>query len=406
MPTGPHKSAADWQPLQLLAIALFLVLQTGCWVPFRYHGIQASKLPDSFRMPYRTAGPKLNFASLTIDPPSDYILGADDRLEVFVGGLTPEQEARPMIVQVMANGNIQLPLVGAVSVDGMNLAEAQRAIHDAYAGDYLDSPHVNVSIVEKDTTSILVLGKVNSPGVHVLPKYTNDVGHALAMAGGLAEDAADELEIHRRSLGTNTIRRIPATQEQQELRDYCTLPHGAERVIQDDGNILRIALRRDIPMELSEQDITLHDGDVVVVPSRRHEVFYVVGKLGNTNTARFTIGDRERELGVGFVLPRDREIDVVTAVAMAGYIDPIDSPSTVTVQRTAMDGKRMLILVDLIEARSDPQATVLVRPGDIIYLNPDAPWYMRRTLDRIIPNLLLDPYSFFMRRSILGRGNN
>ena len=71
---------------------------------------------------------------------------------------------------------------------------------------------------------------------------------------------------------------------------------------------------------------------MVFVPSRRHEVFYVVGQLSSNNSVRFTVGDRERELGVGFILPRDREIDVVTAVVMARYIDPIDSPTTATVQ--------------------------------------------------------------------------
>ena len=57
-------------------------------------------------------------------------------------------------------------------------------------------------------------------------------------------------------------------------------------------------------------------GDVVNIPNRQHEVFFVVGKLNPIAASRFTLGDRQRELGSGFVLPRDREIDVVTAVAM------------------------------------------------------------------------------------------
>ena len=71
---------------------------------------------------------------------------------------------------------------------------------------------------------------------------------------------------------------------------------------------------------------------MVFVPSRRHEVFYVGGQLSSNNSLRLTVGDQERELGVGFILPRDREIDVVTAGVMARYIDPIDSPTTATVQ--------------------------------------------------------------------------
>jgi hypothetical protein len=92
------------------------------------------------------------------------------------------------------------------------------------------------------------------------------------------------------------------------------------------------------------------------------------------------------------VLPRDREVDVVTAVAMAGYIDPIDSPTTVTVHRRLPDGQPLLIRVDLIKARYDYRETVLVQAGDIIYLNPDLPWWLRRTFDRVVPELIIEAY--------------
>ena len=92
------------------------------------------------------------------------------------------------------------------------------------------------------------------------------------------------------------------------------------------------------------------------------------------------------------MLPEDREIDVVTAVAMAGYIDPIDSPTTVTVHRTMPEGTPLLIRVDLIKARTDPEETVFVQPGDIIYLNPDAWWYSRRLFDHLIRGALGDTF--------------
>ena len=39
-----------------------------------------------------------------------------------------------------------------------------------------------------------------------------------------------------------------------------------------------------------------------------------------------------------------------------------------------------------------PDFSRKVQPGDIIYLNPDAPWWWRRTIDRVIPQLLMFPY--------------
>ena len=159
----------------------------------------------------------------------------------------------------------------------------------------------------------------------------------------------------------------------------------------EDSNIRTIALRGHDQF-IRPDDISLESGDVIVIPSRKHEVFYVVGRLSQTNTVRFTVGDRERELGVGFILPRDREIDVVTAVTMAGYIDPIESPTTVTVHRILPNGYPLLVNVDLIAARYDPRETILVEPGDIIYLNPDKAWYFRQLFDRIVGDLILIPY--------------
>jgi hypothetical protein len=211
----------------------------------------------------------------------------------------------------------------------------------------------------------------------------------------LTEDAADFVEVHRRqgAIQADSMEMLPPVE----------FVPGEYPSVGIWPGIVRIALRGPEVGLVRQEDVLLEAGDVVVVPSRRHEVFYVVGRLSPTNTVRFTIGDRERELGVGFVLPRDREIDVVTAVTMAGYIDPIESPTTVTVHRVMHDGRPMLIHVDLIKARYDERETVLVQAGDIIYLNPDAPWWMRHQFERIVPDLLLLPYARWMDNLIPAR---
>jgi protein involved in polysaccharide export with SLBB domain len=301
----------------------------------------------------------------------------------------------------MASGEIYLPLVGAVQVAGKNLLNAQRAVNNAYANGFLVDPKATISLAEKATVSIVVLGKVNNPGSYLLPRHENDVAHALALAGGFTEDAADHLEVHRRFHGEEVSfekpKRLPP------LADLEALPTPSTETVHiappDSPKVItRICLRGPMADAIGPDDIVLRTGDVVVVPSRRDEVFYVVGKLAPTNAVRFNVGERDRELGIGLVLPRDREIDVVTAVAMAGYIDPIDSPTTVTVQRAGPNGQPMLIRVDLIKARYDARETVLVQPGDILYLNPDGAWYFRRTFDRVIADIIKDITSLSYRK--------
>ena len=158
---------------------------------------------------------------------------------------------------------------------------------------------------------------------------------------------------------------------------------------------------------LSPEEVRLRDGDVVTVPKQKDELFYVVGPLSDTNRTSFNVGTRDlRQIGGGFILPRDRDIDVITGVAMAGYIDPINSPTTATVHRRLEDGRSLLIRVDLIEARTDRLATVLLRPGDIVYLNPDGAWWRRRLFDQVAPDLFSLPWRFATQRWIVGAGGN
>jgi len=402
-----HVPFTCWVHLRLtMAVVLTSIcVSSGCYAPLTSSGIPAGTLPEEFRTPFRTAGASLNFALLTMQPPRDYYLGPGDRLGITLPILRKGGERRTEVVDVMGNGEIYLPLIGSIKIGDLNLLEAQKKIIAAYADGLVSDPEVNITLVEESSTSVLVLGQVKVAGAHVLPKYQNDIGHALAAAGGFAENAASYIEIHRRSTKPQfrTIEATALAREHSSNEDGEILPPSfvssqtEEEVATSLPVIQRIDLRGYDVNQLAVEDVVLNPGDTIVVPNRKHEVFYVVGQLSQRNTVRFSMGTRARELGVGLILPHEREIDVVTAVAMAGYIDPIDSPTTVTVQRNRENCEPLLIHVDLIRARYDHRETVLVMPGDIIYLNPDREWWFRRTFDRVIPSLVTLPYAWFFQ---------
>lgn len=423
-------------------------------------------LSDEYRWPTRTAGEPLNYASLAAPPPPAYLLGNGDILEVTVPELMQRGEAQPFQVQVLESGEAYFPRVGPIQVGGLTLAQAQYQINSVLAAGYLQNPGASIALIQKGTINVVVLGAVKSPGIHALPRYENDVAHALAAAGGFDENAGEVIEIHRQSplghpsadfrfgaqptpampstfggqsvqalpLGTVPMNNAPAYGPMQSVIGTqptylpgsqsapSASPHDSYRAghslqpgaplrsirgqspdltgtgplygypteyphVVNRGPILKIRLRGN-PLPINPDEMVLQPGDVVVVPRKTDEVFYVVGPLSEQSRIRFSVGDRDREIGNGLLLPPDREVDVVTAVAMAGYIDPIESPTTVTVHRCGIDGMPLLIRVDLIAARSDPQETVLIQPGDIIYLNPDHWWYTRRLIDRVIDQAL------------------
>ncbi len=506
---------------------LLCVSGAGCYAPIHSHGIEARTLPNEFRWPLRTTATPLNYSDLVGSAPAVYQLGVGDRLEVTVADLIVKGEVQTFQVQVLDSGEIHLPRSGAVVVDGLSLAEAQQRVNEVLTDGLLQKPDAVVTLLEKGTVNVLVLGAVQQPGVHALPRYENDVAHALAAAQGFAEDAGDVIEIHRRRQIMDTVpirpqampvppQAMPESQLLPERRpseeflgspgfpaqsismpllqsesvnslealsppltpslplslpapNSSTAPAGfdtkqrnwaprpqravpagpdnslrsppnpvvpqrptATRQIYDgrermpasppqrpasrpsrydgyshapvfrgqspsdtaatlpdiNGDRMTSPITR-IPLRggngfVSPNDVVLNAGDVLVVPRKTDKVFYVVGPLSDRNSVRFSVNDRDREIGGGLLLPDDREIDVVTAVVMAGYIDPINSPTTVTLHRTRSFGPPLLIRVDLIAARCDPLENVLVEPGDIIYLNPDPWWYLRRTFDQII----------------------
>ncbi len=394
---------------------LSLIHATGCYAPLHSPGIPASCLSDRYRAPIRSGAIKLNLASLVAPAPADYILGPNDTLQVVVTGLSNpgrEEQARPILVTVMANGKVRLPLVGEVEVSGMNLSQAQEAIDDAYSnGEILVNPKTSVVLEELGTFNVPIIGEVMSPGVHSLRRYENDVPHAIALAGGLTPYSAEVVELHRRLTEDEMASALSAALPGGEL-----LPTPDQNLLEEPLDaqpsiVIKIPLRGGTPLivndnqslvqaYLSLKDVTIRPGDVIVVPRQTDEVFFVVGLLNRNNVVNFRVSDQDRKLGNAFLLPKDRDVDVVTAVAMAGYIDPIDSPTTVTVHRSVPGAPPMLIHVDLIAARFDWKENVYVQPGDIIYLNPDAAWWTRRTFDRVIGDLITMPYDWATLRWI------
>ncbi len=438
---SPHDSARQWRGAPLLGM-LILLQALGCntphpvggsfpYVPLHSPAVPASELPPEYRMPERGGLQRVNLAALSVPVPEDYLLGTNDTIAVTVMGLAERGVARTISARIMADGTVRLPVVGPISVDKMNVADAQRAIEKAYSKAGVRNPQVGVTLGDKATFDIVITGEVANPGVYPVPRYQNDLAHALALAGGLTLFAEEVVEVHRRMSPEELTRRFASMEMEGDL-EYESIPPPPQALgcpIEEVGKFVgpsgdttvvqRIPLRglppsivvgnQVIPQnELTTEDVRLNPGDVVVVPRQPDEVFFVVGPLNRTNVVNFRVSDEDRRLGNAFLLPKDRDVDVVTAVSMAGYIDPIDSPSTVTVHRSVPGSPPFLIRVDLIAARYEWTENVYVKPGDIIYLNPDSHWWLRRTFDRIVPDLLTIPYGEAMERWINpnNRGNN
>ena len=102
------------------------------------------------------------------------------------------------MLRVDDHGVVNVPLVGNVKIGGMELTNAEAAIHDAsIAREIYRNPQVAVAVQKRRSNKVTVLGAVNREGTFELPSNQSDLLAALVAAGGLAKDADTSLRFVR-----------------------------------------------------------------------------------------------------------------------------------------------------------------------------------------------------------------
>jgi polysaccharide export outer membrane protein len=107
-----------------------------------------------------------------------YVLGCGDAIRVTVWR---HEEASTDAV-IAPDGKISLPLIGEVSAAGLTVDELKAELNKRYV-DYINEPHVTVTLKEIHSLKIYVMGEVTRPG-ELEFKSTIDVLQAISAAGG------------------------------------------------------------------------------------------------------------------------------------------------------------------------------------------------------------------------------
>jgi protein involved in polysaccharide export with SLBB domain len=106
-----------------------------------------------------------------------YRLGPGDKVRVTVFN----EKDLSGDFDVNDQGQIALPLIGAVQVAGHTISDVETIITQRYGKDYLVNPHVNVEVL--NYRPFFILGEVKNPGSY---PYVNGmtVVNGVALAGG------------------------------------------------------------------------------------------------------------------------------------------------------------------------------------------------------------------------------
>lgn len=107
------------------------------------------------------------------------VLGPSDVVEIRVFG-EPELSGEH---QVTAEGALRLPLIGEVTVSGLEPNAAQLLIQERYNQAYLKNAQVTLLVKKYNSRRVYVLGSVQRPGNYDYQEGMTVIG-AIAQAGG------------------------------------------------------------------------------------------------------------------------------------------------------------------------------------------------------------------------------
>jgi len=401
----------------VVAAGLLSTSLTGCTMLTQpIDGVPASRLPDSFFVEPKNDLVPIDISLLSLEPPRDYQISGGDILGVYVEGVLPfnppnappepppvnfpaeESILPPSIgypIAVQDDGTLALPLIEPLDVEGLTLEQIREAIRDAYIDNEILRPEKArpiVTIIKERTYDVVVIredaSRLNvqslaaeyirgtsdrsaSGSMIRLPAYQNDVLHALVETGGLPGlNAKNQVKVLRASEADKRKRSQFMQQFYAQQRALMLDPCACPPELPEDPSILKIPLRvkPGVIPDISKEDITLQDGDIVYIESRETEVFYTGGLLP----------------GGEFSLPRDYDLDVLGAMAIAGrgvgaqgsggaagLIGRGTSavpPGIVYILRKTPCNGQVAIEVDLTKAINDPKSRPLIAPGDTIIL--------------------------------------
>jgi len=353
--------------LSILVLSVALAPLVGC----QSANFRARNLPAEFRVAVSEKGNDLNLARLSSSGSSNALLAPGDLLEVSVATGREEEKVTPMVVRVANDGTVNVPVIGPVPVSGMEAFDAAQSITSLaiQRGIYL-RPVVTVDIKTKAVNRITVLGAVENPGVHEIPRGSCDVVTALAAAGGLTEEASLELEIMRQASSSTFIAANDDSSKQGniQLAAYQSLEPGASPVSSSSvPQLTRINLAD--ARQPGRINSRLNDRDVIMVPQRKNEVFHVTGLVKKPGQ---------------FEMPLDQDVHLLDAIAMAGGNSSPVADKVFVIRRIEGRPEPIVIQASIVMAKHNGAENIRLAAGDTITIEQTPATAIVDTLSKLI----------------------
>lgn len=264
--------------------------------------------------------------STVLSQPIDaYVLGAGDQVRIDIFDV-PELSGNNGTYTVLADGTLNLPWVGSVSVRGLSLATVGQELTQQYAR-FIRDPLITVSLISSRPLRVAVTGQVNRPGT-----YTTGQSAGEGRAGEVTANTAGQLSTVTQAIQTaGGITQIANIRNIEVRRPRLNQP---TEVINVD---LFALLRGDLG-----EDMTLRDGDTVFVP-----------------TATAVTAEEATELASASFSPNTINVNIVGEVVRPGAVQV---PPNVTLNQAILAAggfdNRRARTADVELVRLNPDGTV------------------------------------------------
>lgn len=296
-----------------------------------------SQLPPEFLASHTRTAQRVNLTGFAQTGANSQQIFPGDVLQVVVAtGLEREDEAPWPPIRVDEAGEIELPLIGAVAVAGLELDAAEDLIRgESIRRGIYRAPNVSITLVRRRTNRVTVVGAVSEPGVKELAASNSDLFSALVASGGLSEDASTTVEIRRSAEPRGVVR--PAS---------LSIP---------DSQVARPAdIRQQVDLtqlESGGQKVQLDDGAVVMVMQQPARTVQVIGLVNTPSQVK---------------MPDDNEMRVLDAIAQAGGLKLQVANKIHVIRRVPGHEEPIVIETGIREAKTRARANLLLAAGDVV----------------------------------------
>jgi polysaccharide biosynthesis/export protein len=253
-------------------------------------------LPDSASLSAQTLSSAALASLPTVEPapPPDetqslpfreeaYTLGVGDQIQVDIFGV-PEFSGNNGRYVILVDGTVSLPWAGRIDLNGLTLEEASNSIASAY-DPYIHKPRVSVRLLSTRALRVSVAGEVNRPGSYIV-----NPGNS-----GSSESSNSQWPTLTQAI--QNAGGITATADLRQIQVIRAGSGGAEKT-------LTINLWELLKTGELIQDVTLRDGDRIVVPKA----------IALSNEEALTIGSAS-------FAPENIRVNVVGEVVRPGTVE-------------------------------------------------------------------------------------